>query len=93
IYARLFVSPRELGAFTDQKLLAGKWQDGKGFADLPQGVSQSWAGHLSGDDSGWRRWNDLVPYVQNKEQLWGLDLAVHRASDTEATVFIKITQT
>ncbi|MEI6501932.1 MAG: hypothetical protein WCP21_13005 [Armatimonadota bacterium] len=93
IYVRLFVSPSELGAFTDQKLLAGKWQDGKGFTDLPQAVSQSWAGHLRGDNRGWRCWNDLVPYVKDKQQLWGLDIAVHRSSDAEATIFIKITQT
>lgn len=94
IYSRLTIPTRDLERFTHQKLLAGKWKDGKGLlSQLPRIVARSWRELAHSDDTGWRCWNGWVPYVKSEGELWGLDIAIGPASNGETMVYLRLTQT
>lgn len=92
IWVRMAIPVRDLRTFTQQKLLAGKWKNGKKFDDLPELVARRWDELPRPDSGGWHCWDAQITRGANHDEAGGLAIAFGPPSMGQVIVYMEIVQ-
>lgn len=92
IWVRLAIPNRDLERFTHQKLLVGKWKDGRGLDDLPELIARSWSELALPDAARRRCWNGEITRGPDHDEAGALSIALGPPSDGQVTIYLDIVQ-